>query len=258
MAIIAKEAGSGKEFTPLEAGSYLGRCYSLIHIGTAEELYLGEPKVQNKIQITFELPTELKVFKEENGPQPVVFSKDFTLSLHPKAGLRKFLESWRGKSFTEAELKGFDLASLLGVPCQLSIAHKTNEAGKTYANIVGISLPMKGTTVPPQVNPTFEFNYDPFDQAKFDSLSEFVKEKIRKTDEYKAATSGGAVVAPSAAPDAQKFEQAAPAQEKSRAQAIIESLDGKSLTDWDTIAPTLPKDLSEAEVEEIKSGLMPF
>lgn len=258
MAIIAKETGSGKEFAPLEAGSYLGRCYSLIHIGTAEELYLGEPKVQNKIQITFELPTELKVFREENGPQPIVFSKDFTLSLHPKAGLRKFLESWRGRSFTEEELKGFDLSSLLGVGCQLSISHKTNDAGKTFANISGISLPMKGTTVPPQINPNFEFNYDPFDQAKFDSLPEFIKDKIRKTDEYKAATSGGAVAAPSAAPDAKKFEQAAPAPTKTRVETIVEGLADKTAADWDTILPTLPKDLTPEETAEIQGSLLPF
>jgi len=259
MAIIAESTGSGKTFEPMEAGSYVARCYSMIHIGTSVEKFQGEDKTQNKVQLTFEFPTEMKVFKEENGPQPMVLSKDFTLSMHEKSTLRKFLGDWRGKAFTDEEAKSFDITKLLGVECQISVSHKVSEKdGKTYANIAGVSRVMKGMTVPPQINPTFEFNYSPFDQAKFDSLSDYVKDKIRKTDEYKAATSGGATVAPSAAPDAQKFEQAAPAPVQSKVEEIIAGLSDKTAADWDTVLPTLPKDLTPEELETIKSSLLPF
>ena len=77
----------------------------MVHIGKVEEEYLGEKKMQNKVRITWELHEEKKVFKEENGEQPFVLSKEFSLSMHEKSSLRKWLESWRGKAFTEDESK---------------------------------------------------------------------------------------------------------------------------------------------------------
>jgi hypothetical protein len=73
----------------------------------------GSPVEQRKIRLTFELPTELKVFDEEKGEQPTVLGKKYTLSLSEKAFLRKDLESRRGKQFTEEEMKGFDIAKLV-------------------------------------------------------------------------------------------------------------------------------------------------
>ena len=108
MAIIATSNG-GTSYEPIPSGSYPARCYSMIHLGTIEENILGTVKKLNKVRITWELPTELKVFKEENGEQPHVISKEFTLSLHEKATLRNFLKNWRGKDFTEDEAKAFDI-----------------------------------------------------------------------------------------------------------------------------------------------------
>ena len=57
-----------------------------------------------------------------------------------KANLRKDLEGWRGKSFTESELEGFDLEKLIGSNCMLNIVY--NKKGK--AKISGISKLMAG------------------------------------------------------------------------------------------------------------------
>jgi hypothetical protein len=46
-----------------------------------------------------------------------VISKEFTLSMHEKSTLRQFLESWRGKAFTEKEALSFDVTALIGKPC---------------------------------------------------------------------------------------------------------------------------------------------
>ena len=54
----------GKTFAPIAPGTYPARCYSMVHIGTVTEEYQGEKKEQNKVRITWELPTELKEFKE--------------------------------------------------------------------------------------------------------------------------------------------------------------------------------------------------
>jgi hypothetical protein len=185
MAIIAESTGNGGNFTPIEAGTYVARCYSMIHIGTSEEDVMGVKKMQNKVRITWELPTELKVFKEENGEQPQVVSKEFTLSMHEKSSMRKFLQSWRGKQFTEDEAKAFDITVLLGKPCMLSIIHKVSKNGKTYVEIASVSTLPKGMVCPEQINPSFEFSVLNFDDEKFNSLPEFLRKKIENSDEYK-------------------------------------------------------------------------
>jgi hypothetical protein len=128
------------------------------------------------------------VFKEGEGEgeKPLSISKEFTLSMNEKANLRKFLQSWRGAEFTKEQAEKFDITALLGVPCMLSVIHKTSGAGKVYDEITSVSKMPKGMTCPAQVNPNFELNYEKFDKAKFDSLPDFIKNKMIMTEEYKA------------------------------------------------------------------------
>lgn len=186
MAIIATSNGS-TSFEPIPTGNYPARCYSMVHIGTIDEIILGEKKTLNKVRITWELPTELKVFKEENGEQPCVISKEFTLSLHEKATLRSFLKNWRGKDFTDEEAKAFDIEKLVGAPCMLNITHKQKKDGSgVYAEIGSVSAMPKGFSCPEQINPSFVFTYENFDKVKFDSLPEFMRNKMVNSLEYKA------------------------------------------------------------------------
>lgn len=186
ISIIASSTG-GSNYEPIAAGTYVARCYSMIHMGTIKESYMGEEKFINKVRLTFELPTELKVYKEENGEQPAVLSKEFTLSLSETSNLRAFLNSWRGKALTEEECKAFDIAVLAGKPCTLSVIHKTSKvSGKTYAEISSIGAVMKGMEVPPLMNPQIVFSVTNFDQVAFDSFPDFIKEKIQSSNEYKA------------------------------------------------------------------------
>lgn len=183
MSIYASSTSTNYE--PVPAGNYVARCYSMIHIGTIAENYMGEEKEMDKVRIGWELPTELKVFKEGEEAKPLSISKEFTNSLSEKANLRKFLESWRGKGFTAEEVKKFDITKLLGKPCMLSVIHKTSKQGKVYADISSASVIPKGLECPPQVNPNFEFNYMPFDESKFNSLPDWLKDKIKTSQQYK-------------------------------------------------------------------------
>jgi len=191
MAIIATSNGS-TSFEPIATGNYPARCYSMVHLGTIEENILGTLKKLNKVRITWELPTELKVFKEEKGEQPQVISKEFTLSLHEKATLRGFLKNWRGKDFTDEEAKAFDIEKLVGAPCMLNITHKTKKDGSgIYAEIGSVSAMPKGFVCPESINPAFVFTYENFDTDKFDSLPEFMRNKMINSDEYKLTMTGG-------------------------------------------------------------------
>lgn len=173
---------------PIPAGTYLARCYSMVHLGTHDDEYQGRPRKSNKVRITWELPTELKVFNPEKGEQPMVVSKEFTLSMSEKSNLRAFLTSWRGKPFTAEEASCFDITKLLGVPCQLSIIHEPSkkDPSRMYERISSISSVMKGVTCPAQINPTFMFSLEAFDPNTFAALPDWLKDIVRNSDEYKA------------------------------------------------------------------------
>jgi hypothetical protein len=211
MAIIAKASGESSQRELIPAGTYLARCYSMVHLGTVKQTYLGEEKWANLVRITWELPTELKCFNVDKGEQPCVISKEVTLSMNEKSTLRALLTGWRGKAFTEEEAREFDVSKLIGKPCMLSIFHQPSKSNpdKVYERIASISPVMKGMICPDQINPSFEFSVAEYDQAKFDTMPEFMKEMVRGSKEYQALLSKPAPkpAAPVAAPVATGYEQ---------------------------------------------------
>jgi hypothetical protein len=72
----------------------------------------------------------------EEGYRYTVSTRPFTVSLHEKANLRKFVEKVLGRALTEQELEaGFDPESLVGKYCKISVEHVEVD-DKTFANIV--------------------------------------------------------------------------------------------------------------------------
>lgn len=188
MPIIASANSTPKEL--IEAGNYVARCYQMIQIGTVTEIINGESKILKKVRIGWELPTEQKVFKEENGLQPLVVNEEYTLSLSEKANLRKMLASWRGKDFTTDEAKSFDITALIGKACMLNIIHQPSKGDPTriYSKIGSVSNVPKGLTVPSAINDVFLLSYDNFDWNKYNSLPDFIKDKMKVSIEFKSLT----------------------------------------------------------------------
>ena len=187
MAINATSSGNTpRELIP--AGNYIARCYKMIEVGTVEEVINGDKKIMHKVRIGWELPTELRVFSEEKGEQPLVIDKEYTLSMADKANLRKDLKSWRGKDFTDEQAKSFDITILVGVPCMINIIHKPSkkDTSRVYEEIAGITPMPKGVTCPEQVNRNFILSYDNFDEELFNMLPDFIKNKMMTSVEYQA------------------------------------------------------------------------
>lgn len=182
MSIIATNTGGNFEIVP--SGTYVARCYSMVQIGTVTETIKGVAKQLSKVRLTWELPTKKKEFKPGEGLKPFSVSKEFTLSMNEKSNLRKFLEGWRGKAFTQEQAKQFDITKLLGLPCMLSVIHKTSGAGNQYADISSASALPEGMNCPDQVNANFEFSFSPYSEEKFKMLPDFLKQKISTTPEY--------------------------------------------------------------------------
>lgn len=195
MSIIAENNGTA--FVLMPAGNHLARCYAMVHIGTIKEetgIYAG--KEANKVRISWETPHECHDFGK--GLEPFVIHKEFTLSMNEKATLRKMLEAWRGQPFTEDQAKAFDITKLLGVPCMLNVIHKKSSKGNDYADIASIAGIPKGTQAPAQVNATRELSYDKWNQPLFESLPDFVKNKIKASKEYQAMVSPASEAPPAA------------------------------------------------------------
>lgn len=189
MAITATKS-AGADFTPIEEGSYVARIYQIIHVGTVAG-YQGA--LQNKVRLTFEFPTELKVFKEENGEQPQVLSNEYTLSFHEKATLTKVINACDPKALKVGEdgmIDEYDIEKLLGKACLVTVVHKAGKEGKVYANIGNCTVLPKGMTCPPAINEPKVLNYDNFDKEYFTTLPTFIQDKIRSSQEYKTVVLG--------------------------------------------------------------------
>lgn len=105
-------------------------------IGRQKSVYQGEEKVRHEVVIVFELDSK------RSDDQPFVLSKRLTLSMHEKSTMRKWLESIRGKKFTDADIDTFDTDMLIGVNCLVQVGHYTKADGGQGAKILSVmSLP---------------------------------------------------------------------------------------------------------------------
>lgn len=180
MAIIAKQEHEGN-YTPIPEGVHTAICYAIIDLG----LQYSEKfeKMAQKVLIMWELPDEQ--YEVEGETHPRVISKEYSLSLHEKAGLRKDLQAWRGKAFTEEELLGFDLKNVLGKGCQIQIIHKESN-GKTYGNIASIMGLPKGMKLSEPHNILLYFDLtEPNILDRLEELPVWIQDKIRESETYK-------------------------------------------------------------------------
>ena len=115
MALTISESGGGN-YEQVPVGTHNATCYMLIDVGTHDETFEGETKKRHSIFIYWEL-NEAKM----TDGRPFSIMKQYTLSLNEKSALFKDLCAWRKKRFTDEELAGFDLTSVLGFTCDVEV-----------------------------------------------------------------------------------------------------------------------------------------
>lgn len=192
--IIAKGSKSGTKYPPIEPDSYPAICYAIIDIGTQYNQMFDNSS--QKVILMWELPTE-RIEVEKDGivqNLPRAISAKYTLSLSDKANLRKVLESWRGKTFTEEELNGFNLRNVLGAKCMLTVVNEQKQNGDTFSKVGAVvKLPkMFAENIPAKAeNPLVMFSTaDPQFLTKMKTLPEWIQKQIQESEEYKAAALG--------------------------------------------------------------------
>lgn len=183
MGLTAKEP-EGSDFQPIPQGMHQAICTGIYDLGTQFNTYFG--KRQHKVLFCWELPMVRGEFERDGKMMdlPRAISKEYTLSLNERAILRKDLETWRGKSFTENELKGFDLKRILGVSCTLQILHKRKD-DKTYANVVGITPVSPIVEINQPENPLRFFSFEEGMNIP-EGTPEWIADKIKQADENKS------------------------------------------------------------------------
>lgn len=183
----------GGTFTPAPEGSHPAACYRVIDLGTQEVNYKGVVSKKRQLLITWEL------FSEEPMPdgRPFTIGRKYTWSTHEKSGLRKDLEMWRGKKFSESDFGpgGFDIRRVIGQPCLITVTHSERD-GNMLSNVAAVTKLPKAMTVGGPTNKTcfVWLDKDDFDQVAFDTLSDRLKDTIKASPEYRALTNGGTPV----------------------------------------------------------------
>ena len=189
MGFIAKDSGGG-DFKRVPPGAYIGRCFSLIDLGTQTTNGQFGEKRQHKIRIAWELfgddeqgnPLTIEV----NGrTMPLTISKGYTVSLHEKSSLRRDLAAWRGRDFTEEEAAAFDVSKLLNAYCMVNVVTTENN-GKTYSNVAGLT-PLPGVLKNAKPEPIHEnvlFDLDNPDMDVFSRFHASLQDAIKKAPEW--------------------------------------------------------------------------
>jgi len=188
MSFYVEDKGGNFERCP--AGLHLARCYRIVDLGTQKSEYMGQVKYQHKIMLGWEIHgmndngTPIKM---QDG-RPFGIFKNYTLSWSEKANLRLDLQSWRGKPFTQEEMRRFDLKNVLGAWCMLNIIERPGKTdGKLYTNVDGITpVPsiIKKNGLPAEVNPNELFKIDEPNMEMFNGFSEHLKAKISSSPEW--------------------------------------------------------------------------
>jgi len=180
MSLTVSESG-GAGFDPVPAGTYPAVCYEMVDLG--EQFSERFQNSSRQVLIGWQIPSETITIDGEEKPR--VVSKQYTLSLNTKARLRSDLVSWRGRDFTDQELKGFDLKNIVGKPCMVSVIHKDSN-GKTYANVSGVLALPKGMPKPAVSSPDdiiiFDLDADPLE--KINELPQWIADRIRRSSTY--------------------------------------------------------------------------
>lgn len=180
-------APSGGSYTPVPAGNHIAVCYRFIDLGTQKGEYKGTPKTDRKVIISWEFPDELMTEGTYAG-EPFTIGNRYTWSMSEKASLRKLLESWRNKPFTQDDFSGpnrFNVKNILGKGCMLNVSQSVKD-GTTYSNIASVGSLPKGRGAPALKNEIVYFSLEPglYDPAVMEKLSDKIKETIRLSPEW--------------------------------------------------------------------------
>lgn len=215
MDIIVGDDYSGKsDFKPVPSGTHLARCYRVVDLGTQRGEWNGEVKYTRKIMVQFEIHGE----DENDQPivtekgEPMTISKNYNKFFSDKSTLRRDMQTWRGRPFTDDEARRFSMKNILGVWAMVSVVTGPGRNGNIYANIQSINpVPsaIKKAGLPEPFNPISIFSLENPDMEVFETLGKKTKEKIINSPEWKSRVEGKSEPKPESSHKKGSFEDMA-------------------------------------------------
>lgn len=178
MALKIGEApkNSNKDFGRLEEGTHVARLVQVIDLGQQVITNMqGEERVVPRAWIVFEFPTETIEINGEERPRWQ--GKEYTISYHEKSGLTQVINS------LDPEGKAKHLGDLLGKACMVSIG--STSTGK--AKITNVVPAPKKMAIPELDNPAKVFDFENPDMEVFETLPDWLKNKITTAENFKGS-----------------------------------------------------------------------
>lgn len=125
-----------KPFPIHPEGQFAARCVDVIDLGESVVKFPGTPDyLANKVALGFYTGE-----RDAEQGQVVNVMMEFTLSMGKKSNMRAFLESWRGRSYTDEQAKeGVPVDKLYGATALISVEQKASKSDRMYARIKSIS-----------------------------------------------------------------------------------------------------------------------
>lgn len=182
--------GSNKPREVCEAGTYPARLVSVLVLGIQpQRAYKGEDKPPKlELNTTYELLDEF--MKDENGEddltKPRWISESFpfnNLSADLATSTKRYL------ALDPLQEHGGDWSELVETPCMVTVAiteGSGKNAGKKYENISNVATmrPKEASKAPALVNPTRLFDFYNPDIEVFNTLPDWMKDKIKGALDY--------------------------------------------------------------------------
>lgn len=175
MSTYASDTGGGGNYDPVPEGSHIAVCDMFVDLGMQDSRF----GAKHKIYLRWQIPN-LTVEYEKDGVKtvaPMTIGATYTLSLAEKSNLRPMLQSWRGRAFTADELKKFDVTTVLGAPCMITVTHEPKDGGGVYANVGVVAKLPPGVPAPKMEGEALIYDAD--NLGTFDKLRPWLQDKIR-------------------------------------------------------------------------------
>jgi hypothetical protein len=143
MADTITAKGNDSKFKPHPDGQFVAQCVDAINLGESVETFPGKPeKLVPKCALVFRTGE-----KNLDTGELIDIAQEFTVSMGEKANLRKALESWRGKPYTEQQIEeGVPIHKLAGNWALITVAQKRSRSDRLYAfvqSVVGVPAAMR-------------------------------------------------------------------------------------------------------------------
>jgi hypothetical protein len=165
------------EYAPIPEGTYPAVCYAIADCGMQRsEMY---NKTSHEILFIWEIADDDLRIEVDGQMRRRAISKQYTASFADKSNMYKDLRPWIGREFTAEESEGaFDVGSLIGKGCMLSVVSKKGGDGKARSRVSGVAPLPKGMDPGPPENPTVVYDMDESPEEALDMLPEWARNRI--------------------------------------------------------------------------------